>query len=51
MSREPDEMFPMLTETSEVLSALRVSLGKIFPKIKVKNDKLLAELNGPETAG
>jgi hypothetical protein len=48
MSRQPDEMFPMLTETSEVLSTLRVSLRKVFPKIKVKNDKLLAGMRGPE---
>ena len=46
--QELDKMFPMLTETSEVLSTLRVSLRKVFPKIKVKNGKLLAEMRGPE---
>ena len=48
MSQQLEEMFPVLNDTREVLSTLKEELEEFFPSISIEDEKLVAELRGPE---
>ncbi|MCI4409759.1 MAG: hypothetical protein JHC26_11760 [Thermofilum sp.] len=46
--QELEEMYPVLKDTREVLSTLKEELEEFFPSLRIEDEKLVAELRGPE---
>ncbi|MCI4409758.1 MAG: hypothetical protein JHC26_11755 [Thermofilum sp.] len=46
--QELEDRFTLITEADKLVSRLKERLEPVFPKIHVENNKLVAELDGPE---